>query len=73
MTGAWLQRVKGLTNVRDLPNTTALFVPANGLRNGMSRGRMVLSQVPFECDYTLEKQANRFVSGAEFLYRIVFS
>ncbi|XP_052485478.1 uncharacterized protein LOC105780564 isoform X1 [Gossypium raimondii] len=50
-TRAWLQK-ENLMNVRDLPNTIFLFVLVNGLRGGVSRGRMVLSQVL--CDCTLK-------------------
>lgn len=54
--GAWLQRVKSLINVRNLPNTTVLFVLVNGLTSGMNRGRMVLSRVLCDCDHILESR-----------------
>ncbi|KAL4346068.1 hypothetical protein AHAS_Ahas11G0341400 [Arachis hypogaea] len=44
----WQQRVMIQLNVRDLLNITAPFALENGLKSGMSRGRMGLSQDLFE-------------------------
>lgn len=43
-TGAWQLRVTNLMNVWNSPNTIDPFALVNGLRGGMSRGRMELSQ-----------------------------
>ncbi|CAN1331862.1 hypothetical protein LINPERPRIM_LOCUS35496, partial [Linum perenne] len=47
---ALLLKEKMLKSVRSLLNTTVLFAPVNGLIDGMSKGRMVHSQVLFKVD-----------------------